>query len=62
MESDYKLIKFSKTAKYGFIWRVIFEDNLYQIQRFSPEYRTWFTTKYSSNEDELIKMYDDLGQ
>jgi len=57
-----KIIKESKIATYGFNWRVIFEDDLYQLQRFSKEYRTWFTVKHSLNENEVIKMYDELGQ
>jgi len=58
------IIKNKKIGSYGFIWRVVMDYNgeskLYKLQRFSKEYGTWFDVKVSQNDQELIKMYNDL--
>jgi hypothetical protein len=57
-----KIIRDIKLGLYNFQWRVILEDNLYQLQRFSKEYNTWFSVKSSLDENQIIKMYDQLEQ
>ena len=54
------IIKQVKTGLYNFKWRIIFEDNLYQLQRFSKEYNTWLTVKSSENQELIIKMYNEI--
>ena len=54
------IIKNPKTVAYGFQWRVVFSENLYILQRYSNEYKTWLPVKYLVNEKEAIKMYDRL--
>jgi hypothetical protein len=62
MDDTTKIIRDSKTADYGFQWRVVFEDGTYQLQRLSKEYKTWIGVKHSLDENEVIKMYDRLGE
>ena len=55
-----KIIREPKKASYGFLWRVILEDNLYQLQRYSKEYRTWMSVNHFETEDEPVKLYNQL--
>jgi len=47
-----------KEGFYGFNWRVIFEDMMYELQRYSPEYRTWFTVQASRELDPIRDTYN----
>lgn len=57
---DNNIIKQVKPGLYNFKWRVIFEDSLYQLQRFSKEYNTWFTVKFSESQELIVKMYNEI--
>ena len=54
------IVKPNKTGMYQFQWRVIFEDGLYQLQRFSKAYRTWMTVQSSFDENEIVKLYNQI--
>jgi len=57
---EINIIKQVKTGLYNFKWRVIFEDNLYKLERFSKEYNTWLIVKSSESQESIIKMYDEI--
>ena len=54
------IIKEPKLSTYHFLWRVILEDGLYQLQRYSKEYSTWVSVNHCQTEEEPIKLYDQL--
>jgi hypothetical protein len=54
------IIRDNKIGLYGFVWRIITEDGLFELQRYSEEYKTWFCVQSSLESDRLIKLYDDL--
>jgi len=51
-----------KLGLYNFKWRVIKDtaSNLYELQRYSKEYSTWFSVKSSLDKEEIVKMYNQL--
>ena len=55
-----KIICEPKKGMYGFIWRIVFEDDLYQLQRFSKEYNTWFSVNHHQTIDEPLRLYNQV--
>ena len=54
------IIKDIKYGLYGFMWRIILEDGLYQLQRYSKEYSCWISVRSLLECDPLIKQYNEL--
>ena len=54
------IIRDNKTGLYGFIWRITLNDGLYELQRYSTEYKTWLTVQSRENSEELVELYNNL--
>ena len=54
------IIRDTKKGLYGFMWRIILEEGLYQLQRYSKEYSCWISVRSLLESEPLIRQYNEL--